>query len=555
MIVFGSRGSDLALTQSRAVAEEVKRRTGEDYRIDVMQTAGDRIQDKPLSGIGIKGLFTSELEDALRSGAIDAAVHSLKDLPVEDPDGLTLGAIPPRERAADVLVARPDAAGQDFPSQGFTGQDFPRQGFTGQGDDLLRLLAPGTRIGTSSPRRALAAATLRRDLEIADIRGNVPTRVDKARRGDYGAVVLAAAGLRRLGLDLRDLRTQELPVEHFTPAPGQGALGVQCRRDDARVQAALRSVHCETTASCANQERAVLLGLGGGCSMPLGVLITPVGDRFRLLASLFAGNGPCALQTAAIGGDPAALAQAVVDAWHPLVGEPLQGLRAAIVRPDGERTGLAAALAIAGAQTDVLAWTRTEPIVATEDELQAAVAGDALAFTSARAVREFTQRCAEQEVTPFDARAFAVGASTASELVRSGFHDVTTADGRGGAALAAVLQQAGVAADAKLTFPCAEARHDGFEAAARAAGFAPTPLPLYRLVEQPDGQLTHDVDAFVFTSPSAVRAFCSRRHDAAIGRAVAIGRTTAEALREHHDGPTRVLDVPTPAALVDALRT
>ena len=240
MIVYGSRGSDLALTQTRWVAERVKAMTGEDYRVEVMVTTGDRIQDRPLSGIGVKGLFTKELEDALRSGAIDAAVHSLKDLPVEDPDGLTLGAVPAREDARDVLVTRGDVLTD------------PRR--------PLASLREGATVGTSSPRRARAAIAARGDLETRDIRGNVPTRADKARRGDYDAVLLAAAGLNRLGLDLDGLVTEHLPVDVFTPAPGQGALGVQCRAGDARVLAALATIHDEDTARCVAAERA-----GGAC--------------------------------------------------------------------------------------------------------------------------------------------------------------------------------------------------------------------------------------------------------------------------------------------------
>ena len=532
MIVYGSRGSDLALTQTRWVAERVKAATGEDYRVEVMVTTGDRIQDRPLSGIGVKGLFTKELEDALRSGAIDAAVHSLKDLPVEDPDGLTLGAVPPREDPRDVLVTRADVVGDQ--ARAFAS------------------LREGASLGTSSPRRALAATAARADLDAQDIRGNVPSRVDKARRGDYDAVLLAAAGLNRLGLDLDDLVTAPLPVDAFTPAPGQGALGVQCRAGDARVLTALGALHDDTTARCVAAERAILLGLGGGCSMPLGVLVEPVADRFRLRAALFGGDPNAALRDAAVGLDPAVMAAAVVARWKPLVGEPLRGRRIATIRPDGERTGLTAALAIAGADVTALAWTRTEPLAVSEDALRAAVDRGALAFTSARAVRRFSAACAEGGVAPFDLPAFAVGAATATELVQAGFVDVRAARGRGGDALAAMCDEHGAS---RVAMPCAEDRHGGFEARAATAGLAVTPLPCYRLVDAPrdPASVPADLDAFLFTSPSAAAAWREVTGGRTDVRAVAIGGTTTDALHDLGFDQVTTLSEPTPAALVDAI--
>lgn len=549
MIVFGSRGSDLALTQTRWVAEQIKAATGEDYRVEVMVTAGDRIQDRPLSGIGIKGLFTRELEEALRTGAIDVAVHSLKDLPVEDPEGITLGAVPPRERAFDVLVANPAAV------------------VDGDGTALARLRA-GIKLGTSSPRRGLAARSARRDLAPADVRGNVPTRVDKVRRGDYDAVLLASAGLRRLGLDLSGLVAEELPCEVFTPAPGQGALGIQCRRDDPRVRGLLAAVHDETTLRCVTAERAVLLGLGGGCSMPLGVFVEPLGDesgrRFRLRAALFGAaparegevaEGPVAqLRTAAIGDDPMQLAQAVIDEWRPLVGAPLAGRRVAVVRPDGACSGLAAALQNAGADVHVLPWTRTEELDIAEAQLREQLQCAALAFTSARGVRAFTTACDRHGLEPRRHKAFAVGGGTATELVLLGYTDVATAQGRGGASLAALLREHGFAADAAIGAPGAEQRHGGFERVAGEQGFAVRTLAVYRLHQgEHAGEIPAGLDAFLFTSPSAVAAVARGAGFAACGRVIAVGATTGAALAEAGIDDAVMLDEPTPSALLEAL--
>ena len=164
MIRFGSRGSDLALCQSRMVAAALTAATGEEVQIEVIETRGDRILDKPLPQIGGKGLFTEELEHALRDRRIDAAVHSMKDLPVCDPKGLTIGAVPERVAPHDVLICSPDA-------------------IVGSTDEVP--LRAGSRVGTSSHRRRSALERLRPDLQFADIRGNVPTRVDKVRRGEY----------------------------------------------------------------------------------------------------------------------------------------------------------------------------------------------------------------------------------------------------------------------------------------------------------------------------------------------------------------------------------
>lgn len=541
MIVFGSRGSDLAMTQTRMVAELVKRATGEDYRIEVMVTTGDRIQDRPLSGIGVKGLFTRELEDALRSGAIDAAVHSLKDLPVEQPEGIRLGAVPPRERSADVLVARPgvlDGAGSEH--------------------DVLQRLATGARVGTSSPRRAMALACATQastQLQPVDIRGNVPTRVDKVRRGDYDAVLLASAGLRRLGLQLDDLVARELPPTLFPPAPGQGALGVQCRDGDARMLAALQNVHDTTTARCVAAERAVLLGLGGGCSMPLGVLVEPLATgRFRMIAGLFGGEPAAALQHASLGHDPEELAEELVQRWRPLIGDPLRGRRIAVVRPDGDRTGLAAALAVAGADVQCLSWTRTESIAPPATTMLQAIADDALVFTSPRAVRGFARACRDHGGTPFARRCFAVGDSTATELVRHGAVDVTASDGRGGAALAELLARSDLAPGARLVWPCAERNHDALPERAAEAGLTLERLPIYRLHDvEPDPAESPTVDAALFPSPSSVRAWLRRRpDDRRMLDAVAIGATTRQALIENGFERVRVLERPTPAAAVAA---
>jgi hydroxymethylbilane synthase len=210
--------------------------------VETFSTKGDQILDTPLPVMGGKGLFTAELEAALRENAVDAAVHSLKDLPTESPNGLIVGAIPSREHPADVLVSR--------------------------GAHSLETLPFGATVGTSSRRRAAQLLHLRPDLQTADIRGNVPTRIRKAfdPDGPYEAIILAYAGLKRLGR--LDAVSQILSIETFLPAPGQGALGIQCR-DEGESLSILEPLDNLESRAAVEAERAFLSGLGGGCALPI----------------------------------------------------------------------------------------------------------------------------------------------------------------------------------------------------------------------------------------------------------------------------------------------
>jgi hydroxymethylbilane synthase len=243
----GTRASRLALWQTEHViaclAQAWPELSFERVRI---RTLGDRIADVPLPRIGDRGLFTRELEDALRSGAIDFAVHSLKDLPTEQPAGLALGAVLSREDPSEVLISRNRRRFADLP--------------------------PGARLGTSSLRRRAQVMALRRDLDLVDIRGNVPTRVEKVERGEYDATLLALAGLRRL--ELTDAATEVFGIDVMVPAPGQGALAVQVRADDERILRIVMAIEDVETRLATAAERRVLNALDGGCQAPIGALAT-----------------------------------------------------------------------------------------------------------------------------------------------------------------------------------------------------------------------------------------------------------------------------------------
>ncbi len=283
-LTFATRPSALARWQTGFVMRRVQTRWPNlTCREQVIVTRGDKVLDKPLPQIGGKGLFTAELEAALRAGQVQAAVHSLKDLPTEMPPDLTLGAILPRAEARDVLVSK--------------------GGFT------LESLPSAAVVGTSSLRRAAQLLALRPDLQIEPIRGNVETRLRKLMEDQYEAVVFAAAGLQRLGLDreLGGMMTL-LSLEEMLPAPGQGALAVQCRADDAETLRRLAAIHDPETAAAVTAERAFLAALGGGCSLPLGAYARLVADgRLRLEALVAAPDGSEVLRLAAEGSDPQAL--------------------------------------------------------------------------------------------------------------------------------------------------------------------------------------------------------------------------------------------------------
>lgn len=261
---IGTRGSALALWQARHAAELLEHQAdGPPVELVEIETGGDRVVDRALSTLPGKAFFTKEIERALLDRQVDLAVHSLKDLATETPPGLTLPAVLARSDPRDVLVSR-------------TGADL---------DDL----PPGARVGTSSLRRRALVARRRPDLELADLRGNVPTRLDKLDSGRFDAIVLAAAGLERLGLESR-VSAHLDPLDH-PPAVGQGAIAVQARDDDDATLEWLRRLDHAPTRHAVTAERSLLRRLEGGCQIPLGALATLDGDRLELRAMVCSLDG------------------------------------------------------------------------------------------------------------------------------------------------------------------------------------------------------------------------------------------------------------------------
>jgi len=282
---IGSRGSQLALWQANHISE-LLRGQGHEVQIEVIKTTGDKITDVALAQVGTKGMFTKEIEEALAEGRVDLAVHSLKDLPTESPAGFELGAITEREDPCDVFCSSQYKSITDLPQR--------------------------ARVGTSSLRRQAQLKALRPDLEIEPLRGNVDTRLRKLVSGDYGAIILAAAGLNRLGK--KEFVRQVIPVETMCPAAGQGALAIEIRTGDAAIAQHVKFLDNANARASTTCERALLKKLGGGCQVPIGAFAEIRDGRLHLQAVVADPDGTKVLRESRDGSDPIQLGEIVGDA-------------------------------------------------------------------------------------------------------------------------------------------------------------------------------------------------------------------------------------------------
>jgi len=279
-LIIGSRGSALALWQARFIASLLDE-SGFSTRIEIIKTTGDHLQTASLTQVGGKGLFTKEIEDALLAGAIDLAVHSLKDLPVELPAGLRIAAIPERENPFDALLGA-----------------------------KLQDLCAGARVGTSSGRRAAQLRRLQSDLDIQPIRGNVDTRLRKLNGGQFDAILLAVAGLKRLGFE--DQIAHVFSPREICPAPGQGALAIETRTSGDPYEICNRLNHAPTS-EAVHCERAVLAGLGGGCQLPLGAFAEKTDNGLSIQAIVVSPGGGQCVRAEAAGHDAEELGRSVAE--------------------------------------------------------------------------------------------------------------------------------------------------------------------------------------------------------------------------------------------------
>jgi hydroxymethylbilane synthase len=301
VLKLGTRGSELARTQAGTVAAALER-VGLRVELEIIKTSGDQNVTAPFASIGPQGVFVREIEQALVERRIELAVHSFKDLPTKSPPELTIAAIPPRVDPADLLLVR--------------------RGARLQTADWLPL-AGGARVGTASARRRVWLQHFRPDIAVIPLRGNVPTRLRKLVQGDFDAIVLAAAGIERLqaterlGDLLLGIDVLRLPPERFVPAPAQGALAVQCRRDDAEALTALARIDHAPSRAAVTAERDALARAEGGCDVAFGAFCFPAGEAHELIA--MHEHAGVVRSARARGGDVRGLAAAV---WAELEGAP-----------------------------------------------------------------------------------------------------------------------------------------------------------------------------------------------------------------------------------------
>jgi hydroxymethylbilane synthase len=279
---IGSRGSQLALWQAHHISGLLRER-GHEIELEIIKTTGDKITDVALAKVGTKGMFTKEIEEALAEGRVDLAVHSLKDLPTELPAGFEIAAITKRESPQDVFCSRNFASIEQLPQ--------------------------GARVGTSSLRRQAQLKALRPDLEIHPLRGNVDTRLRKLEAGEYDAVILAAAGLNRLGKT--ELVKQVIPAAVMCPAAGQGALGIEIRSGDSMTRQYLAFLDDAAARASTTCERALLSKLGGGCQVPIGAFAEMRNGKLHLEGVVAHPDGSKVLRESRDGDDPVKLGESV----------------------------------------------------------------------------------------------------------------------------------------------------------------------------------------------------------------------------------------------------
>ncbi len=287
-IVVGSRQSALALTQTGHVIEDLNALCAEhgldlQFVVKKILTKGDRILDVTLSKVGGKGLFVKEIEQAMLAGEIDMAVHSMKDMPSELPEGLVNGAVPRREDPRDCLITLGAKSLEDLP--------------------------PGAKVGTSSLRRASQIKSMRPDLQLEPVRGNIDSRLKKLETEGFDAIILAAAGLHRMGW--KDRITSYIPEEACLPAVGQGALGIECRASDEELLALLKLYNHQDTSATVAAERTFLGVLNGGCQVPIGAHAVWAGQEISLTGMVGSPDGEVILKETLQGNDPQQLGEAV----------------------------------------------------------------------------------------------------------------------------------------------------------------------------------------------------------------------------------------------------
>ncbi len=493
-ITIGSRGSDLALWQANHIKNSLEN-FGAKVEIKIYKTQGDNIQHLSLDKLEGKGFFTKELEEALLSKEIDLAVHSHKDLPTVSPAGLMIAAVSEREDPSELILIRKEAY-----------------------DGTLEFsFKKNAVIGTSSARRKAQLLSFRNDVEIKDIRGNVPTRIQKLRDGNYDAILLAKAGVSRLGLDLSDLVVYEVNPKKIVPAPAQGVLALQIRESDKELFQFLQKIHATEVQECIAIERRLLNLFEGGCHMPLGAYAIAENNVYKLWVSKAeeATDVPQRLYL------ESTTAEGMADkALSILKQNPLKGKKIFISRSTNDVSFLKSSLVAAEAELEGISGIQTQSIALPQlDYTHAHI----IFFNSKNAVQHFFK---QEPTLAKDVKYAAFGPGTEKAIYQQGYE--VDFSGKSSDPMQVAAQFLSKFADGKrIVFP----------KAIQSLQSVSSILSRHHFVEQVDVYETSSIenvelpmaDVYVFTSPSNVTAFTSTL-DTINTKVVAIGPSTAEAL-------------------------
>lgn len=550
-IVFGSRGSDLALTQTRMVIDRLMAVCpGLEIELRIIKTTGDNKPEAPLEEIGGLGAFTREIEVALLGGEIDVAVHSLKDLPTKQPEGLVVAAVAGRVCPNDILITH--------------------------GGQTINELPAGSFVGTSSLRRRAQLLDLRPDIEVCELRGNVPTRMGRVATGELDAVILAAAGLIRLGLQ-GTKGMWEIPLAQMLPAPGQGALALEARTGDDHLHELLKPLHDADAATAVACERAALQAFGGGCRAPLGVY-AQVRDG-RVFVQAFAANMETGKAIRLLRDAPVdeavrlgeAMGKALYQGTQTAMGscsQQLRNRRIVVTRAVHQAASFGGMLEEAGA------WVLYLPLIAITPVLDATIPEpdeifDWVVFTSVNAVENYNCVLKRHNRSIRDyasCNITAIGDATATALNEHGLQVACIPESHVSHALVDVLlQQEPEPAGKRVLLPQSNLARPIVAEALAAQGMEVFPLKVYETVacevrERAITELTEFApECIAFFSPSAVKAYVAAglRDNPAIQKSVlthaAIGPVTAEALQKVDCTPITEAKRQNEASLLDAI--
>jgi hydroxymethylbilane synthase len=517
-VIIGSRGSELALYQANLVKSRLES-SGATADIKIIKTVGDRIDNLSFDKIEGKGFFTKEIEEALLAGDIDLAVHSLKDLSTQMPSGLKIAGYYDPEDPSEALLINP--------------------GKYNPGRKLF--LDDSAVIGTSSIRRQAQIAYLRSDLKIEPLRGNVPTRIRKLREGKYDAIIIANAGIRRLRLDLSDLKYIMLDRFEFIPAPGQGILAIQSRENEVEINEIVAQFNDKEAELRAELERGLLARFHGGCQLPLAVISSREEDEFRLRAFLGVKAAQGWGRPKVYDGSGKSILELIENGYKALKSLNDEKRKMVLItRTKDESEGDLVPLS---ALADIIYYPVIDIVPDYEgkikDILQAVEDCSWIIFTSrnaARFMRDILKK--ESKEIPKEARIAAVGQKTAALLKGFGWRVDLTPSNESAEGLLdefAVIKEDNGA----IFLPQGDDAPDKLESGLRALGFEANRIAIYKAIPRSRELLPEisspDIDFFIFTSPLAVKYFKTLGHiirDRAW--AAAIGKPTAEALEKHY---------------------